>query len=183
MPFSAPLVVQATFDTADALQRIREVIRDMTVPLWLPSVPRNFGEASAGTIKADEWRSLITVYLPIALLSLWGADSPLDPKLAAVLDHTMDLVSAVYISCARTMTMERATAYRSYIASYVGRMKQVHPRYNLRPNHHAAFHIYDYLILFGPVHSWWTFPFERLIGVLQRLPSNHKSGGCFGVRE
>ncbi|KAI9464872.1 hypothetical protein HD554DRAFT_2026214, partial [Boletus coccyginus] len=44
------------------------------------------------------------------------------------------------------------------------------------PNHHASFHIYDYLVLFGPVHSWWTFPFEQLIGVLQRLPNNHKSG-------
>ncbi|KIJ57971.1 hypothetical protein HYDPIDRAFT_44688 [Hydnomerulius pinastri MD-312] len=74
------------------------------------------------------------------------------------------------------MSFARASAYRSCIASYVGNLKRIHPAFDLRPNHHASFHIYDYLLLFGPVHSWWTFPFERLIGTLQRLPSNHKTG-------
>ena len=39
-----------------------------------------------------------------------------------------------------------------------------------------ACHIYDYLKLFGPVQSWWCFPFECLIGHLQRLPLNDKFG-------
>ena len=115
------------------------------------------------------------VYIPIALISLWGSAAS-GPKLNTVLDHTMDLVSAVYVGCARTMTAEHASAYRSYITRYVGNLKCVHPTFDICPNHHAAFHVYDYLVLFGPVHSWWTFPFECLIGVLQRLPSNHKSG-------
>ncbi|KAF9233015.1 hypothetical protein BU15DRAFT_7288, partial [Melanogaster broomeanus] len=157
------------------LERIREVIRDISIPLWFESAPRNFGGASAGSIKADEWRSLIMVYVPIALISVLGAHNP-DSDTVAVLDHTMSLVSAVYLACARTMTLERASAYRSCIASYVGNLKSLYPSFSLRPNHHASFHIFDYLVLFGPVHSWWTFPFERLIGVLQRLPSNHKPG-------
>jgi hypothetical protein len=37
-----------------------------------------------------------------------------------------------------------------------------------------ATHLHDFLILFGPVRNWWTFPFERLIGHLQRLPQNHR---------
>ena len=37
-------------------------------------------------------------------------------------------------------------------------------------------HIYDFLRLFGPVHSWWCFPFEWLIGQLQWLPTNHRFG-------
>jgi hypothetical protein len=157
------------------LGRIRDVIRDTSVPSWFGSVPKNFGDQAAGTVKADEWRSLITVYIPIALISLWGVGNA-GSDLEVILDHTMDLVSAVYLACSRTMSSERALAYRSCIAQYVGVLKNAHPRFSLRPNHHAAFHIYDYLVLFGPVHSWWTFPFERLIGILQRLPSNHKSG-------
>ncbi|KAG2079039.1 hypothetical protein BDR04DRAFT_997260, partial [Suillus decipiens] len=43
------------------------------VSTWLGLVPSNFGEVSAGMLKADEWRSLIMVHLPIALVSLWGA--------------------------------------------------------------------------------------------------------------
>ncbi|KAJ7615265.1 hypothetical protein DFH06DRAFT_1008694 [Mycena polygramma] len=40
-----------------------------------------------------------------------------------------------------------------------------------------AFHIYDFLILFGPVISWWTFPFERVIGFLERINTNSHIGG------
>src|ERR1700692_1572565 len=155
----------------------------MTTPTWLGSVPKNFGDASAGTIKADEWRSLITIYLPIALVSLWGAGTSHSSDehavhLRIILDHTMELVCAVYLACARTMTTRRAEAYRSHIATYVGKLQKIHPTFSLRPNHHASFHIYDYLLLFGPAHSWWCFPFERLIGILQRLPVNHKIGVC-----
>lgn len=184
MPFSptevATEVEYTQFDTREVLCRVRSVIRDTVTPSWLGSVPTNFGDLAAGTMKADEWRILAMVYLPIALISLWGATqaSPRNdgPDLKAVLDHTMDLVSAVYLACARTTSNNRATAYRAYIASYVGKLKTIYPASSARPNHHVSFHIYDYLILFGPVHSWWSFPFERLIGMLQHLPKNHKSG-------
>ncbi|KJA14083.1 hypothetical protein HYPSUDRAFT_150821, partial [Hypholoma sublateritium FD-334 SS-4] len=49
------------------LQRVRDVIRDTDTPSWLPSVPYNFGSSSAGNLKADEWRTLTTVYFPISL--------------------------------------------------------------------------------------------------------------------
>ncbi|KJA13345.1 hypothetical protein HYPSUDRAFT_151691, partial [Hypholoma sublateritium FD-334 SS-4] len=49
------------------LQRVRDVIRDTDTPSWLPSVPYNFGSTSAGHLKADEWRTLTTVYFPISL--------------------------------------------------------------------------------------------------------------------
>lgn len=102
---------------------------------------------------------LITVYLPITLVNLWGAStshsSPeLIARLRTVLDHTMELVSAVYIACAQMMTARRAQAYRSYIVSYVGKLKEIYPTSLLCSNHHAAFHIYDYLLLFGPAHLW-----------------------------
>jgi hypothetical protein len=42
-----------------------------------------------------------------------------------------------------------------------------------------AFHLHEYLILFGPVHAWWTFPFERIIGKLQRIPTSEKIGEIF----
>ncbi|OAX32016.1 hypothetical protein K503DRAFT_672842, partial [Rhizopogon vinicolor AM-OR11-026] len=51
----------------EVMQRIADVIRTTDRPSSLRSVPYNFGEAKAGTLKADEWRTLTTVYLPIAL--------------------------------------------------------------------------------------------------------------------
>ena len=178
-PLIANEPMSARYDIQEVLDHIRHVIRDGTVLSWLGSVPSNFGEKAASTIKADEWCTLATVYLPIALVSLWGMTGPqsnIAPDLRTVLDHTMDLVSAVYLACAHTTSDNCATAYQNYITRYVGNLKAIYPAFSARPNHHASFHIYNYLVLFGPVYSWWSFPFERLIGTLQRLPKNHTSG-------
>ena len=39
-----------------------------------------------------------------------------------------------------------------------------------------ALHLRDYILLYGPVHSWWAYPFERMIGTLQRISTNYKEG-------
>lgn len=163
------------------LGRIREVVKDTATPSWLDSVPHNFGDAAAGTLKADEWRSMATVYLPLALISLWGegtvhTSAETAKEFHEVLDHTMALFSSVHLACLRTMTADHRTAYHELIARYVSDLKPLYPNFRPRPNHHMAQHIYDFLELFGPVQSWWAFPFERLIGLLQRIPSNHRFG-------
>ncbi|KIN97481.1 hypothetical protein M404DRAFT_78095, partial [Pisolithus tinctorius Marx 270] len=152
-----------------------DVIQDISRASWLGSVPMNFGDLSAGTIKADEWQSLITVYIPITLISIWGIGN-VRPNAKIALDHTMDLVLSVYLACAQMTSIKRASAYHSCIACYIGGLKQIHPTFSLQLNHQMTFHIHDYLLLFGPVHLWWTFPFEQLIGILQHLPTNHKTG-------
>jgi hypothetical protein len=132
-------------------------------------------------MKAAEWRLIATMYLPLALISLWG-DGFLDSSdqsavtLHSVLDHTMLLCTALHIGCMRIMTKQRIEAYRAHITRFVQDLQNIHPHANFYPNHHMAQHIYDFLYLFGPVQSWWCFPFERLIGLLQHLPQNHKSG-------
>jgi hypothetical protein len=97
---------------------IKDVIRNTTVPSWISSVPYNYGEAKAGTMKADEWQNLSTIFLPLALISMWGIGSqqPLDnlndaSRLRQILDHTMLLVSATSLVCMHTMTKARSDAY------------------------------------------------------------------------
>lgn len=90
--------------TLDVLDRIQSVIKTMDTPSWLRSVPSNFGSAAAGSLKADEWRTMATVYLPVALISLWGEgtthDSPsIGESMRQCLDHSMELVSAVTLAC------------------------------------------------------------------------------------
>jgi hypothetical protein len=87
--------------TTTTIQHIQSVIRETTTPSWINSVPTNYGEANAGTIKADEWQNLSTVYLPIAFITLWGDEAGSPPKEGShflkVLDHTMALFQAVVI--------------------------------------------------------------------------------------
>jgi hypothetical protein len=124
---------------------------------------------------------MFTVYLPIALVSMWGHGTLHSSvhkalRLRAVLDHTMHLVSAVTIICLRTTTTRRAETFHSHIISWMKELKELHPDTDHYTNDHMALHLYDFIHLFGPVHGWWCFPFERLIGQLQRLPHNHKFG-------
>jgi hypothetical protein len=170
------------------MRRIKDVIKDTSVPSWLNSVPYNYGDAAAGVMKADEWRNLSTIFLPLALISMWGEGtshpSPEDAvKFHQILDHTMLLVSAILLVCMRTMTEARSAAYLNYMAQYIRELTTIHPGIDYRPGHHMSMHLPHFLRLFGPVRSWWCFPFERLIGQIQRLLSNHKFGELFCVLE
>ncbi|KAJ7604975.1 hypothetical protein FB45DRAFT_767830 [Roridomyces roridus] len=78
------------------------------------------------------------------------------------------------------MTRERAGAYRRLLKTWVDGLTVNHPHtlnHAKRPNIHVAFHIYDFLLSFGPIISWWCFPFERVIGYLQRIHTTNRVGG------
>jgi hypothetical protein len=96
--------------------------------------------------------------------------------LPEILDITMTLFSAVTIATARTTSRQKAEHYLQLMRSYINGLKILFPDYDFRPNHHMALHLYDCLLRFGPVHSWWTFPLERTIGMLQRIPTSGKFG-------
>ncbi|KAJ7660942.1 hypothetical protein DFH06DRAFT_988705, partial [Mycena polygramma] len=160
---------------------VGRVIAQTVTPGWVGSVPHNYGDSNAGTIKAAEWRVLATIYLPIALILIWGDHDPSTQpqRLLQMLDHSMALFTAVILVCRYTMTRERASKYRNLLKFWVDGLPDLHPHtrsHAMRPNVHMAFHIYDFLILFGPVISWWTFPFERVIGFLERINTNSHIG-------
>lgn len=162
--------------TPEVFNTFHHIIEHAVVPSWVGSVPHNFGAAAAGTPKADEWRTVFTIYLPITLILLFSYRSPGNAQLQQVLDNTMQLVCAVLLACKRTTTPHRMHRYREYLQRYISQLHVLFPDLECESIHHMAFHIYDFLKLFGPVHSWWCFPFERLIGQLQRLPTNHRFG-------
>lgn len=107
---------------------------------------------------------MTTVYVPIVLISLWGDDGtsrPATARFSHILDHTMALVSAVSVACLWTMTEARKSAFCHCMAMWVSGLQKIHSGSNNRVNGHMALHIYDFLRLFGPVRSWWCFPFEH----------------------
>ena len=54
-PLSSTNKPQVKLTTIETLQHIKNVIADTMVPSRVGSVPWNFGDAAAGTLKADEW--------------------------------------------------------------------------------------------------------------------------------
>ena len=167
--------------TPELMRQIQDVIKDTTVPLWINSVPYNYGKAAAGTLKADKWRNMTTIYFLLALISMWGEGSihqtTLDViKLRKILDHTMLLVLAISLVCMHTVTEARSKAYLDYMIQYISMLPKFHPNANIKPNHHMSMHVPLFMRLYGPTRSWWCFPYERLIGQIQHLLSNHKIG-------
>ncbi|KAF9042674.1 hypothetical protein BDP27DRAFT_1244376 [Rhodocollybia butyracea] len=163
--------------TPETLPHIQKVIRETVAPSWLNSVQKNYGDAKAGSIKVDEWQTLNSVFLPIALITLWD-DVSESGLLLKALHHTMALFQATIIACRYTTTAPRVQAFREYIDLWVQHLWTLIPGV-ARPNIHAIGHIYDFLLLFGPVLSWWCFPFERLIRVVQKINTNSHIGGRY----
>jgi hypothetical protein len=101
--------------TQEVLHRAQDAIKRTVTPSWVGSVPYNFGEPKAGTIKADQWRSLWTIYLPLAFVSLWGDGVPQPASNASnmkkVLKTSMVLSAVATLVSYRTTTRQRATAF------------------------------------------------------------------------
>lgn len=165
--------------TEEELDQIRCDIAAITVPSWVTSVPSNLGSPSHGKLKADQWRTLGITHLPLSLIRLWGhveSNSQQSQKHKEILDVTISLISAVVLASSRTTSSAISIAYLLHMKTYMEGIKSLFPQYQFKPNHHMALHLHEYLQWFGPVHGWWTFPFERLIGMLERIPTNFKIG-------
>ena len=165
--------------TPEEMSELRSDIEHTYTPSWLTSVPTNLGEPSHGKLKADQWRTLGTTYLPVSLIHLWDKledDDQRSQQCKKLLAVTLSLISAVIVASSRTTSQEKADLYLHHMQTYLNGLRELFPRYRFLPNQHMALHLAEYLQLYGPVHSWWTFPFERLIGMLQRIPNNFQDG-------
>ncbi len=169
----------AAVDSQATLARIQEAIKNVITPAWISNPPVDVGLPQAGTLKADHWRTLFTIHIPLALLSFWKGDSPIAApnaeQMASVLSTSMHLTCAAIAMTKNTLTPQRRDLYRDSLRQHVIGLKKNFPAFIL-PSHHLAFHIYDFMDSFSTVHNWWCFPFENLIGKLQRTPTNHKIG-------
>lgn len=166
--------------TWDEVREIRADIVRMCTPSWLASVPCDLGEARHGKLKADQWRVLGTVYLPVSLMRQWEEPDTDDDEEALMrqkmLEATIALISAIRVATSQTASHVKATLYLKHMHTYLSLLRELVPTYDLHPNHHMALHLGTYIRRFGPVHAWWAFPFERVIGVLQHTPINFKLG-------
>ncbi|KIK52582.1 hypothetical protein GYMLUDRAFT_179976, partial [Collybiopsis luxurians FD-317 M1] len=165
--------------SGEVLSRVHRCIREVLVPSWVAKPPFDTGLKSGGTLKANDWRLLITLYLPLALLSLWKEESPIRAdnfaNMQSILDNSMHLSCASLLMAKETVSLERRQSFLWHYKAHVGGLKEIFPGFGV-PSHHIGFHVYDFIRLFGPVRNFWCFPGERLIGKLQKVPVNHRPG-------
>lgn len=179
MPYK--LLDCAPVNSSVLLRRIQRTAVEVVSPSWVENPPRDFGLAVAGTLKANTWRTISEIHGPLSMLSLWKIESPLASDdaedMADVLKTSMHLTCANLWMAKRNLTADRRDHFLHHLTQHIEGLKENFPGY-IFPAHHLAFHIYNFMEDFSGVRHWWLFPFENLIGKLQRTPINHKPGMC-----
>jgi hypothetical protein len=148
-------------------EQLRESLTNIARPLWHSEPPQNLGIAKHGKLKADVLRTLAEFDLGVAVVQTLGED---DKKV----DMTMNLFTAIRFATSERVSYTTAERYTHYLTAYLKQLVQ--GGWTLVPNHHAALHIADMLQQNGPMRGWWMFPYERIIGHLQRMNTNSKMG-------
>ncbi|TDL17602.1 hypothetical protein BD410DRAFT_708320, partial [Rickenella mellea] len=134
------------------VEKMHKHIAETIRPVWNAAPPSNLGEAGHGKLKADEWRSTIEFDLPISLAQIWSGCEDGETS------------------------QDHVDRYMKYMKAYLTSLLELFPGLTLVPNHHNALHLGDVLLRFGPIHGSWMFPFERVIGALQKVNINSKMG-------
>ncbi|KAJ4484240.1 hypothetical protein C8J55DRAFT_376999, partial [Lentinula edodes] len=172
-------LVPVKIDSTYVLQRLQQAVREVITPSWVTRPPEEVGLKRAGTLKADHWRTLFSIHLPLALISIWDEDSPSAAdnasKMAPVLQTSMHLTCASIAMTRNNLSLECRNLFRESIRAHIEGLKLNFPGFML-PSHHLSFHIFDFMDSFSNVRNWWAFPFETLIGKMQRISTNHKIG-------
>ncbi|RDB23075.1 hypothetical protein Hypma_009877 [Hypsizygus marmoreus] len=172
----------STFSVLDLelLQKIQSDIRATILPSWMEYPPRNFGSPSHGKLKADQWRTVCSVNLIITLIRIWGIPSASERE-KAWLENYIDMVIAAIWVTRWSTSPERIGIFGRHMKRYLVNVKDLFGEDIIVPNHHLSLHLIECLKSFGPVHSWWTFPFERYNGMLRHLKTNNKPGNCIYI--
>ena len=145
------------------------------LPTWLQPAPVSFGSTAGGKLSADEWRVVATVHLTITMIRLWGDLGPDDRK-KKMLDNFMHLIRAVNIAGSLRISEPDIREYERSLLAYLRGIKELYEHARIKPNHHMAIHLADFLRKYGPVHSWRAYAFERFNYLLQSLNTNKQFG-------
>lgn len=165
----------------DDLQRFQSDIANTLRPSHSTGPPARIGTKAQGKLKADQWKAAIDFELPVFLMKHWYALDPTYLDSAQRMKHNL-MVNTMYLACAIRQGVNYQTsekhvqAYAEYIFTYLEDLQRIRPDLSLLPSHHNVMHTPTFLLRFGPMPGWWMFPFEWVIGLLQKIKTNGKIG-------
>lgn len=163
------LQASSIFDST-ALAQIHACIDSTAIPTWVERPPRNLGEKAHGKLKADQWLTLISIFLPMVLPEIWlstGTARDLD-----LLDNFHDLVLCTNIVCSYTASNIAADNYLHHYIRYRQSSATLFPGVHSRPNHHFAMHNTELMKFWGPLSLLSELPYEQHNGALQKIKTN-----------
>ncbi|MBW0531525.1 hypothetical protein O181_071240 [Austropuccinia psidii MF-1] len=144
------------------------------------------GSPSHGSLKAAKWALFYKVYIPFLMLSQqmsldehkstntqrkMGLSEEIVNELTK---NTFHLIIAINIATSWTVSMDYATAFSEHWKKFFLSNQHLFPKQKIKPNYHFLDHIPKLFQHCGPAKASATWGYERLIGVLAKIPTNSK---------
>ncbi|KAK0494004.1 hypothetical protein EDD18DRAFT_1077839 [Armillaria luteobubalina] len=162
---------------------MEEIRKDMENSVLLPLLiraPLDWGTVHHGKLSGDQWRIICTIHLPITLVRLWGPS--LVPRWWQMVKNFMDLYKAMETAQNRIISKEHVTSYENHIIKYLKGVNHLYKDFMMKPIHHMAQHLGEFMLQMGPVHAYHVPAFERLNFLMQQENTNLKIGLLFSRR-
>lgn len=161
--------------SVDVMQAIWGDMTRTCLPSWITPAPRNWGTAKRQKLSAGNWRVIATVHVPVSLIWLWKDE---DGRKLDLLEHFMDLVTAVRIANAGCPQDGQVDEFEACIFRYVKNITRLYPSERLKPVHHVSLHMPQQLRDTGPAPSYSSAHYECYIGHFHQINTNKIIGGC-----
>ncbi|KAL4071542.1 hypothetical protein V8B97DRAFT_2023703 [Scleroderma yunnanense] len=179
------------------LQVFHDLLADFEIPMSCGKLPTDIGIPAGGSLTADQWLLLTTVYRPIAIPHLWNV-CLLDAQQYGLLTNCMTMIAkqeskvkcilhpndpanflklctAIHLLIKKTITDEEISSVDALLREYCMELIQLYGSSCLKPNHHYATHTSQYVWNFGPLSGFWTFLFKCLNKILKSFKTNNHS--------
>ena len=152
------------FLSKSALDKIEVRLHNIVVPTGLGRLPVSV--AIGRFLTAEQWKNWTLYYsiyslhdlLPVQHLECWR-----------------HFVLACQKLCPHEVSENDVTVADLLLHSFCKKVLQLYGPHALTPNMHIHCHLAACCRDFGPLHSYWCFPFERYNGVLGNQPTNNRS--------
>ena len=142
---------------------VQERIDSIRVPSSIGRIPTTIA-SNFVSLTADQWRSLTTIFSPVALRDLL-------PKYH--LQCWLKYVDPCRLLCRRAITASDLQQADDLIHSFLEDVRVLYATH-ATPNMHLLMHLSDSIRNFGPAPAFWLFGFERLNGILGAYKTNRK---------
>ncbi|MBW0512431.1 hypothetical protein O181_052146 [Austropuccinia psidii MF-1] len=168
----------------DKLEVLQKVINQTKVPSWVSRLPRKFGFKNFQTLKEAEWKILMTLYLPLALVPLWSSQIPHREERVKcpgnyvhkdlLLKSLISLVKLAYMLLRTSIHEEDLDKIESTTKIYCQKLRLHWSMIKSKPNLHLTQLLQKVIKELGPPRSLAMWAYKRMNRTFGEIPRNNK---------
>ncbi|MBW0539421.1 hypothetical protein O181_079136 [Austropuccinia psidii MF-1] len=155
-------------------EHIKRAISEFKVPAGITKVSFAIGEPKTGKLKASEWNSLFSLYLPLAIIDLPSVNSYVlgqneRRKAKLLLENLSSLTICTNILASRCVNEINCNDFIKKYNNYCQTSQKLFMDIKIVPNNHYVLHLADQMKWWSPLLAISEFPGKPINGWLQKV--------------